>query len=100
MGDKMTIEEAIKWFIDSPFWHKDHEPFNMAIEALEALEFTNRAKTLLKATYDILKKCDESYYVLDVLEQTAVWDGCECDGYCLMEEIEDLLGIEEGYGGE
>ena len=31
----MTREEAIKWFKASPFMHKDHVPFQMAIEALE-----------------------------------------------------------------
>ena len=31
----MTREEAIEWFRESPFYHKDHEPFNMAIKALE-----------------------------------------------------------------
>ena len=31
----MTREEAIKWFKESAFYHKDHEPFNMAISALE-----------------------------------------------------------------
>ena len=31
----MTREEAIKWFKEDPFYHKDHEPFNMAIKALE-----------------------------------------------------------------
>ena len=31
----MTREEAIKWFRESPFYHKNHEPFNMAIKALE-----------------------------------------------------------------
>ena len=31
----MTREEAIKWFKESPFMHKDHVPFQMAIEALE-----------------------------------------------------------------
>ena len=31
----MTREEAIEWFKDSPFYHKDHTPFNMAISALE-----------------------------------------------------------------
>ena len=30
----MTREEAIKWFRENPFYHKDHEPFNMAIQAL------------------------------------------------------------------
>lgn len=50
-----------------------------------------RSKVLLKATLDILKKCDKSPYVLDPLTQVAVWDGVECDGGCLMEEIEDYL---------
>ena len=31
----MTREEAIEWFKNSAFYHKDHEPFNMAISALE-----------------------------------------------------------------
>ena len=30
----MTNEEAIEWFKSSAFYHKDHEPFNMAIDAL------------------------------------------------------------------
>ena len=40
-----------------------------------------RANILLKATYDILQKQKDSPYVLNILEQTAVWDGAECDGY-------------------
>ena len=31
----MTREEAIEWFKGSAFYSKDHEPFNMAIKALE-----------------------------------------------------------------
>lgn len=50
-----------------------------------------RARVLLKATLDILKKCNESIYVKNVMETTAIWDEAECDGYCLMEEIEVLL---------
>ena len=48
-----------------------------------------RAETLLRATYNILKKCENSFYVLNVLEVTDVWDGVECDGYCLMEDIKE-----------
>lgn len=55
----------------------------------------DRKDVLLKATYDILKKCEESYYVLNALEVTANYDGTECDGYCLMEDIALELGIEE-----
>ena len=50
-----------------------------------------RAKILLQATIDILKKCDEGMYVKNVLEVTAKWDGVECDGYCLKEELEQLM---------
>lgn len=51
----------------------------------------DRKITLLKATLDILKKVGKSKYVVNALETTAIWDDVECDGYCLMEEIEELL---------
>lgn len=60
----------------------------------EALE---RAIILLKATYEMLKRQEESPIVLNILEQTAVWDGVECDGYCLKDEIKDWFEI---YFGE
>lgn len=31
----MTRQEAIQWIKQSPFYHSKHEPFNMAIKALE-----------------------------------------------------------------
>ena len=31
----MTNKEAAEWFKTSPFYHKDHETFNLAIKALE-----------------------------------------------------------------
>lgn len=52
-----------------------------------------RAKILLKATYDLLKRQAESPFVLNILDETTVWDGVECDGYCLMEEIEECLDL-------
>lgn len=48
-----------------------------------------RAEILLRATYNILKKCENSFYVLNVLEVIDVWDGTECDGSCLMEDIKE-----------
>ena len=41
-----------------------------------------RAKILIKAMVDLLKKQKESVYVLNILEQEAIWDGVECDGEC------------------
>ena len=54
----------------------------------------DRKTVLLKAAYDILKKCDEGPYVVDALGVTAVWDGADCDGYCLMEDIKNELGLD------
>lgn len=56
---------------------------------------TDRAKILLKAAYNLLHKQTESFYVLNLLTETTVWDGVESDGYCLMEEIAELLNIQE-----
>ena len=58
---------------------------------LRLLEENKRAKTLLKATYDLLKKCDDSYHVKDVLGEKVMYDNAECDGICLMEDIESFL---------
>lgn len=54
-------------------------------------EQQKEAKKLLQATLDILKKCETSFYIIDVLEVTAIWDSVECDGACLMSEVDTLL---------
>lgn len=54
----------------------------------------DRKITLLRAARDILRKCEDSHYVMEVSGVTAVWDGAECDGSCLLEEIEDFLIVE------
>jgi len=51
----------------------------------------DRKVTLLKACRDMLKKCDESIYVRSPMETTVFYDGADCDGYCLLEDIETEL---------
>ena len=51
----------------------------------------DRAITLLKAAYHLLNKQKESFYVLDLLCETVFYDGGDCDGYCLIDDIEDYL---------
>lgn len=51
----------------------------------------DRSITLLKATLEILQKAKASPFVLDVLTTTAHYDDTECDGYCLLEDIETHL---------
>ena len=55
----------------------------------------DRAKVLLKATLDILRQCDNTSYVLNALEVTTFYDEAECDGFCLMEDIEWFLELEK-----
>lgn len=50
-----------------------------------------RAKILLQAMVDMMKKQEQNRYVQNIFELTAVWDEVECDGYCLYEEAKQLL---------
>lgn len=50
----------------------------------DALE---RARTLLKAAHDLLKKQEGNFYVLNLLTETIEYDEAECDGSCLLDDI-------------
>ena len=52
------------------------------------MDLLEQAKTLLKATKDLLEKQDNSCYVLNLLEETILYDGAECDGTCLKNDID------------
>lgn len=56
----------------------------------------NRKDILLRAAYDILKKCDESCFVISPMEICVFYDDADCDGSCLMEDIAENLNIKEG----
>lgn len=47
-----------------------------------------RARVLLKSTHDLLEAADGSPYVEDVLAILVHYDGTDCEGRCLMEDIE------------
>ena len=51
----------------------------------------DRKVTLLKACRDLLNKQNETIYVLNMLETIVHYDGEDCDGSCLLEDIENLL---------
>lgn len=53
----------------------------------------DRKTVLLRAAYDLLQKASESYYVEETLSILIHYDGTECDGACLMEDIAIELGI-------
>lgn len=51
---------------------------------------------LLRAAYDILRRAEQSCYVKSALETVAFYDGVNCDGYCLMQDIADELNLDTG----
>ena len=57
-------------------------------------EIMNRKEVLLRAAYDLLTKCERSRYVLNANETTIFYDGAECDGSCLREDIAIELDID------
>ena len=103
----MTLEEAIKHCKevvkdnerDSRLYadldpYKELECAECAEEHRQLAEWLNelkRARVLLKATYELLMKQNDSGYVLNLLSETIFYDEAECDGCCLMEDIENLL---------
>lgn len=61
------------------------------------------AEILLKATRNLLDKQNETIYVLNMLEETVTYYGVECDGSCLIEDIDawlELYGSEKGTNDE
>ena len=50
-----------------------------------------RYVTLLKACRDLLNKCNDSCYVLKDKDESVIYDGAECDGNCLLEDINIYL---------
>jgi hypothetical protein len=55
-----------------------------------------RAMILLKASRDMLEKANEGPFVVDVMSETVFYDGTDCDGHCLKEDIDNLLLEMEG----
>ena len=95
----MTNEEAIQLlktiYPEDTEW--DRQAFDLAIASLEREEWVRRAIYLLGAAYRLLDKQNQSPYVLNILNTIVFYDGVECDGSCLMDDIEEVFyraGIE------
>ena len=58
------------------------------VQLAKWLRELQRARVLLKATHDLLEAADDSPYVEDVLAILVHYDDTDCDGSCLMEDIE------------
>ena len=52
-----------------------------------------RSKVLLMAAYELLQKQEHSRLVLNLLEETVIYDEAECDGRCLLDDIAVELSL-------
>jgi len=55
----------------------------------------NRKEILLRAAYDLLKRSTQDHYVREATSILTRFDGADCDGYCLMEDIATELGLDD-----
>ena len=55
----------------------------------------DRKEYLLRQVLKLFKQQKESNYVRNIEEMTVVYDGAECDGNCLCEDIMEELGIDD-----
>lgn len=69
----------------------DDSRANKIIDAFD--KCIERKDTLLKATHELLSKQDESAFILNLLTETVHYDNADCDGYCLMNDIEIDLDV-------
>ena len=54
----------------------------------------NRKDILLRAAFDMLRKCEDSHYIISPNETTVFYDGADCDGSCLADDIASELSID------
>jgi len=53
----------------------------------------DRRDLLLRKCVELLGRQDNSSIILNLLCETIYYDDAECDGFCLMEDIKDLLNL-------
>lgn len=54
----------------------------------------DRKEYLLRQVLKLFKQQSESCYVLNIEEMTIIYDGAECDGSCLCDDIMDELRVD------
>lgn len=55
----------------------------------------DRKEYLLRQVLKLFKQQRESRYVQNIEEMVIMYDGTECDGSCLCEDIMEELGIDD-----
>lgn len=91
MNDKEMIDYLKNWNQDLSFMNDEEEGIAVHERCIKALETNERAITLLNACKELLNKQNESAYVLNLLTTTVHYDEEDCEGSCLLEDIDAFL---------
>lgn len=100
----MTEEEKIREMCRSNYAAQlagmGYGPDGMALPKKENRRLPkkeDRSIVLLRAAHTLMKKQHDAPIVLNILAETVDYDGAECDGNCLLNDIEyyfDEIGVE------
>ena len=84
VGIKQNVDETLADVAENRLenWFNELPPIQPKLQEL------GRARTLLKAAWVLLNKQKNSGYVLNLLSETVNYDNAECDGNCLMGDID------------
>ena len=55
----------------------------------------DRKDILLRAAYDLIKRSNEGPYVQEAVGILTRYDDANCDGYCLMADIQNELDLDD-----
>ena len=89
-------DDLSDWGMEPVAWtHSPPEPTNVTEPPAEMAGEECRKTVLLRACLDLLKKCGEGPYVKNALTETVFYDGADCAGGCLANDIAVELGEDE-----
>jgi hypothetical protein len=54
----------------------------------------DRKTELLEQVLEMFKQCDESTFEMSPFDAELFYDGADCDGYCLRDDIASELGVD------
>ncbi len=99
-GMKLIDADRLKEVLDRNFSHTGGAEVMSQIIDKQPTAYDDddikRAILLLSKVVELLDKQNKTIYVLNLLEETVSYDGVECDGSCLKDDIECLLSVLRG----
>lgn len=96
---RLIDADRLKEVLDRNFSHTGGAEVMCQIIDKQPTAYNNddieRAILLLSKVSELFDRQNNTIYVLNLLAEIVSYDGVECDGYCLKDDIECLLSVLE-----